>query len=90
VFIVAASGLSLVTVTATLVSVRVEHQPSLIQPRYMPKLELGPKWESELEHIVWSLQDTLAAQDRALLEESRAFKGARSLPLSAAHAAAGQ
>ncbi|HET8935192.1 MAG TPA: response regulator [Polyangiales bacterium] len=89
VFIVAAAGLSLVTLTVTgsLVALRVEHQLSLIQRRYVPKLELGPKLESGFERITRSLQDAVAAQDLASLDESARLKNALSLQLSGAQTA---
>lgn len=86
VLMVAAAALSLVTLTVTgsLVASRVEDQLTLIQRRYMPKLELGPKLESEFERVTRSLQDAVAAQDLASLDESAALKGGLSSQLSAA------
>src|ERR1700759_1652545 len=71
-FIVAAAALALVLLLSTgaLVASRVEQQLSLIQLRYVPKLELGPKLESQFEHVVRSLQDAVAAQDVAGLSEA--------------------
>jgi signal transduction histidine kinase/CheY-like chemotaxis protein len=91
VFIVAAAALSLVTLIGTgmLVTARVEKQLSLIQLRYVPKLELGPKLESDFERIGRSLQDAAAAQDASALAESSKLKNALCTELLQAESALG-
>ncbi len=41
-----------------------------VEGRMVPKLELGPRLESEFEHLRQSMQDAVAAQDPAALDES--------------------
>jgi two-component system chemotaxis sensor kinase CheA len=86
VFLVAAAAFALVAliVTGALVAARVDHQLALIQRRYVPKLELGPKLEAEFEHLGRSLQDAVAAQDQAALSESAQLKGTLSSQLTEA------
>jgi CheY-like chemotaxis protein/signal transduction histidine kinase len=41
-----------------------------VEGRMVPKLELGPRLESEFEHLRQSMQDAVAAQDPTALDES--------------------
>jgi CheY-like chemotaxis protein/signal transduction histidine kinase len=41
-----------------------------VESRMVPKLELGPKLESQFEHLRQSMQDAVAAQDPAALDDS--------------------
>jgi CheY-like chemotaxis protein/signal transduction histidine kinase len=41
-----------------------------VEGRMVPKLELGPRLESQFEHLRQSMQDAVAAQDPAALDES--------------------
>lgn len=84
---VAASALVLLLSTGALVASRVEHQLSLVQRRYLPKLELGPALESQFEHIARSLQDAVAAQDAAALNEVARQKSELNRQLMAAEPA---
>jgi two-component system chemotaxis sensor kinase CheA len=88
-FIVAAAALALVLLLSTgaLVASRVEQQLSLIQLRYVPKLELGPRLESQFEHVVRSLQDAVAAQEIAGLSEAGQRKAELNAQLLAARRA---
>ena len=85
-FLVAAAAFALVALIATgaLVAARVDHQLSLIQRRYVPKLELGPKLEANFEQLGRSLQDAVAAQDAAALSDSAVLKGTLSSQLTEA------
>ena len=47
-----------------------------VEGRMVPKLELGPRLESEFEHLRQSMQDAVAAQDPAALDESIAQRNA--------------
>lgn len=41
-----------------------------VEGRMVPKLELGPRLEAQFEHLRQSMQDAVAAQDPAALDES--------------------
>ncbi|HEV8246426.1 MAG TPA: HAMP domain-containing protein, partial [Polyangiaceae bacterium] len=77
--------LLLIVGTATLALVLVVGGSSLIasqqardladvEGRLVPKLELGPRLESEFDHLRQSLQDAVAAQDSAALDAGLAAK----------------
>ena len=59
-------------VASALISEQVGRQLGLIEDRYIPKLELGPKLE--IEPLRRSFQDAVAAQDADALSGARAIK----------------
>ncbi|HVR64618.1 MAG TPA: response regulator [Polyangia bacterium] len=74
--IVATAGLAFVAllVSSTRISNRTQDQLGEIESRYLPRLELGPRLESQFEHLQRGLQDAVAARDGDLLEATRATK----------------
>jgi CheY-like chemotaxis protein/signal transduction histidine kinase len=58
-----------------------------VEGRMVPKLELGPRLESEFEHLRQSMQDAVAAQDPAALDESIQLRNAFIASVSGAGAA---
>jgi CheY-like chemotaxis protein len=53
---------------------RVARQLATIEKGYLPKIELGPKLEADVERLRRSLQDAVAAQDKQALAATRATK----------------
>jgi CheY-like chemotaxis protein/HAMP domain-containing protein len=58
-----------------------------VEGRMVPKLELGPRLESEFEHLRQSMQEAVAAQDPAALDESIQLRNAFIASVSSAGAA---
>src|SRR3954463_14493776 len=72
----AGTALLLMLVTSTLSGQRVSRQLEDVQQRQLPKLELGPKLETEVEHLRRALQDAVAARDLDALAVTRARESA--------------
>jgi signal transduction histidine kinase len=70
---VAAFALLLIISTSSLIAARVEERLSTIQGLYLPKVELEPKLDAELEHLRRAFQDAVA------VHESEALAGTRPL-----------
>jgi CheY-like chemotaxis protein len=68
VFGTALVALLAVSLVGAVMSVRQGHALDDMQGRLVPKAELGPRVEAELEHLTRSLQDAVAAQDSTALE----------------------
>jgi CheY-like chemotaxis protein/signal transduction histidine kinase len=83
----AALAIVLLTTTGSLAGFRVERQLDLIQRRYMPKVQLGPKLEAELERLARLFQDAVAAQDLAALDDTTELERALLAQLTAAGSA---
>jgi signal transduction histidine kinase len=60
---VAALAVALLFVTSAFSGERVERSMATIQERYIPKIELQPQLESQLERITRRYQDAVAARD---------------------------
>jgi signal transduction histidine kinase len=60
---IAAVAFVLIIAAGALISQRVERQLATIQQRFLPKVELGPQLEGQLERIGRGLQDAVAARD---------------------------
>src|SRR5262249_48823709 len=67
----AAAGFVLMIVVSSFISARAERRVTGIQELYVPKIELGPKLESQFEKISRSMQDAVAAHDADALTRSR-------------------
>src|SRR5258706_8281212 len=85
--IVGASALAflLLIIASAIGAARVHAQMMTIQARYLPKLELGPRLESQFERLSRSLQDAVAARDGDALDLTRADKDAMLEALAAGH-----
>jgi signal transduction histidine kinase/CheY-like chemotaxis protein/HAMP domain-containing protein len=77
-------AIAILIVTSTLTEERVEGQLGLIAQRHVPRLELGPKLEVQLERISRGFQDAVAAQDQQRLEELHVQRDALLADLDAA------
>src|ERR1700733_12136 len=84
---VAATALLLIIVASSLLAARVERQLAFIQRRYVPKVELQPQLEGQLERLQRGFQDAVAAHDLDALEATRDLKGALLERLEAAKGA---
>jgi CheY-like chemotaxis protein/signal transduction histidine kinase len=71
---VASAAFAILIVTSSLTEEKVEHQLGLIARQHVPKLELGPKLEAQLERIARGFQDAVAAQDLQRLEEMHGIR----------------
>lgn len=65
-----------VLVLSAMMSVRQNRELDRVQSRLVPKAELAPRIEAELERLTRSLQDAVAAQDPAALEATTERKTA--------------
>src|SRR5258708_4903357 len=74
--IVATASLAFIAllVSSTSISNRTQSQLNEIESRYLPRLELGPRLETQFEHLLRGLQDAVAARDADALEATRATK----------------
>jgi signal transduction histidine kinase len=68
---IAAAAFVLIIVASSLVAARVERQLASIQRRYVPKVELEPQLEGQLERLQRAFQDSVAARDMEALEATR-------------------
>jgi signal transduction histidine kinase/DNA-binding response OmpR family regulator len=71
---IASAAFALLIVTSSMTEEKVERQLGLIAQRHVPKLELGPKLEAELQRIARGFQDAVAAQDLQRLEEMHGLR----------------
>ena len=71
---IAAVAFVLIIVASSVVAGRVEHQLAFIQRRYVPKVELEPQLQGQLERIERGFQDAVAAHDLDALEGTRDLK----------------
>jgi CheY-like chemotaxis protein len=67
----AAAAFLVLIVVGTLSERRIERQLSVIQERYVPKVELAPQLENSFEQLRRSLQDAVATQDPDILAATR-------------------
>ena len=65
----AALGLLLVMASTALIGMRETRELEAVQGRFLPRLALGPRLESDFERLGRSMQDAVAAQDREALEQ---------------------
>src|ERR1700722_11045116 len=84
---IAAVAFALIIVASAAVAGRVERQLAFIQQRYVPKLELEPQLEAQLERLQRGFQDAVAAHDVDALEATRDLKNELLERLAAAKAA---
>lgn len=82
---IAALALLLLVVASAVITRREERQLSTIQERYVPKLELRPQLEGQLERIARSFQDAVAAHDLDALATTSQMKDGFLDRLAAAH-----
>jgi PAS domain S-box-containing protein len=68
---IAAVAFLLLIAASTLIASRVEHQLETIQRRYLPRVELEPQLEAQLERIGRGFQDAVAARDTDALLATR-------------------
>jgi signal transduction histidine kinase len=73
---IAAAAFALIIVASSVVAARVERQLAFIQQRYVPKVELEPQLEGQLERLARGFQDAVAAHDTDALEATRELKAA--------------
>jgi CheY-like chemotaxis protein/HAMP domain-containing protein len=64
----AALSLLLMLIGSALIAARQTRDLQDVEQRLVPKLELGPKLETEFEHLRQAMQDAVAAQDSQALE----------------------
>ncbi len=83
---IASAALAILIVTSSLTEEEVEHQLALIAQRHVPKLELAPKLEGQLERIHRGFQDAVSAQDPQTLEETHGMRDELLVRLTAAGA----
>ncbi len=72
---VAALALLVILVAGAVIAGRVEHQLESIQRNYLPKLELAPQLEAQLERLQRGFQDAVAARDLEALAATRGIEG---------------
>lgn len=60
--------------TQTFLARQMNHQISTIQNQFIPLIELGPRLESQFDHLRRSFQDSVAAQDTEALEKTGALR----------------
>jgi signal transduction histidine kinase len=68
---IAAVAFVLLIAAGALISRRVERQLATIQQRFLPKVELGPELDGQLERIGRGLQDAVVARDLDALAATR-------------------
>ncbi len=83
----AAAAFLLIVVASSIVGTRVERQLAYIQRRYIPKIELEPQLQTQLEHLERGFQDAVAAHDTDALEATRDVKSSFLEKLAAAREA---
>src|ERR1700722_2279206 len=83
----AAAAFLLIIVASSVVATRVERQLAFIQRRYIPKVELEPQLQAQLEHLERGFQDAVAAHDTDALEATRDLKSTFLEKLAAAREA---
>ncbi|MGO9836015.1 MAG: sensor histidine kinase [Polyangiaceae bacterium] len=71
---IAAVAFLLIIVASSVVAGRVERQLAFIQRRYVPKVELEPQLQGQLERLERGFQDAVAAHDTDALEATRDLK----------------
>jgi signal transduction histidine kinase len=71
---IAAAAFLLIIAAGSIVAERVEHQLVFIQQRYLPKVELEPQLEGQLERLERGFQDAVAAHDMDALAATRDLK----------------
>jgi signal transduction histidine kinase len=71
---IAAAAFVLIIAASSVVAERVERQLAFIQQRYVPKVELEPQLEGQLERLERGFQDAVAARDVDALEATRELK----------------
>jgi signal transduction histidine kinase/CheY-like chemotaxis protein/HAMP domain-containing protein len=88
--IVATAALAFIVllVSSATISNRTQDQLTDIEKRYLPRLELGPRLETQFEHLQRGLQDAVAARDAEALEATRATKDGLLAELAAARTVA--
>ncbi len=64
----AALALLVMLIGSALISSQQTRDVQVVEQRLIPKLELGPKLETEFEHLRQAMQDAAAAQDPQALE----------------------
>lgn len=67
---VAAASLAVLIALSAASGAQIEHQLSTIRNRHVPRLELGPRLNHQFERVRLAMQNAVAAQDRAALEET--------------------
>jgi signal transduction histidine kinase/CheY-like chemotaxis protein len=74
--IAATTALAFVTLAAAsaLLTRRVTAELSRIQERFLPKIELGPRLEHQLDALARSFQDAVAAKDSDALKDTERLK----------------
>jgi signal transduction histidine kinase len=70
----AAVAFLLIIVASSVVASRVERQLAFIQRRYVPKVQLEPQLQGQLERLERGFQDAVAAHDTDALEATRDLK----------------
>ena len=68
---IAALAFVLIIAASSLLAGRVQRQLGAIQRRYVPRVELEPQLEGQLERIGRAFQDAVAARDMEALEATR-------------------
>ncbi len=71
---IAAVAFLLIIVASSVVAARVERQLAFVQRRYVPKVELEPQLQGQLERLERGFQDAVAAHDMDALEATRDLK----------------
>src|SRR4051794_226398 len=64
----AALALLVMLIGSGLISAEQTRDVRVVEQRLIPKLELGPKLETEFEHLRRAMQDAAAAQDPQALD----------------------
>ena len=80
----AALAFIVLLISSATISNRTQQQLNEIEKRYLPRLELGPRLETQFDHLQRGLQDAVAARDAETLESTRALKNALLDELAAA------
>jgi signal transduction histidine kinase len=68
---IAAAAFLLIIVASSVVAARVERQLAFIQRRYVPKVELEPQLQGQLERLGRGFQDAVTAHDTDALDATR-------------------
>jgi len=71
---IAAAALVALTVTSALISEEVAERLETIEDVYVPRVELGPRLEAELNRLSRRFQDAVAAHDTELLASARIIR----------------
>jgi CheY-like chemotaxis protein len=67
---VAAASLAVLIALSAANSAQIEDQLRTIRDRHVPRLEQGPRLNHQFERVRLAMQDAVAAQDRAALEDT--------------------